>query len=102
MFPGDSYHDDGGSASLGDVRRAWLCLFLGILSSFDTGNWECGKHKHLQPQYDLLLHYCVLFLCQGALLVLKMAVPFVFSEYYVKCHPLIAQQTSQVPGAGHV
>ena len=34
--------------------------------------------------------------------VLKMAVPFVFSEYYVKCHPLIAQQTSHDPDAGHV
>ena len=30
------------------------------------------------------------------------AVPFVFSEYYDKCHPLIAQQTSQDPDAGHV
>ena len=76
MFPGDSCHDDGGSASLGDVRRAWLCLFLGILSFFGTGN--VASINTFDP--NVIYSFITVFspFVMGALLVLKMVVPFVF------------------------
>eukprot|EP00731_Ephydatia_muelleri_P019279 Em0012g104a len=76
VFPGDSCHDDGGSASLGDVRRAWLCLFLGILSFFGTGNVASINTFNPNMIYPFITVFSPFVM--GALLVLKMAVPFVF------------------------
>ena len=76
VFPGDSCHDNGGSASLGDVRRAWLCLFLGILSFFGTGNVASINTFNPNMIYPFITVFSPFVM--GALLVLKMAVPFVF------------------------
>ena len=76
VFPGDSCQGDGGSASLGDVRRAWLCLFLGILLFFGTGNVASINTFNPNMIYSFITVFSPFVM--GALLVLKMAIPFVF------------------------
>lgn len=75
VLPSDSCHDDG-AASLEDVRRAWLCLFLGILSFFGIGN--VASINTFDP--NMIYTFITVFspFVMGALLILKMAVPFVF------------------------
>ena len=75
VLPGDSCHDDG-AASLDDVRRAWLCLFLGVLSFFGIGNVASINTFDPNMVYAFITVFSPFLM--GALLILKMAIPFVF------------------------
>lgn len=75
MWPEEgSGHDC--TTSLEDVRRAWLCLFLGIMSFFGTGNVASINTFNPNMIYSFITVFSPFVM--GALLILKMAVPFIY------------------------